>query len=248
MSATSTKDKRPEAPDPYEEPMPGAGMKSIIVPLIIGGALIAAVFVLWDAHADKIRIAEMTRVEEEMRGELRDAYRELRCFRPSKSLETVKAAAAKMGSLESSLPQAYAEIKVAALIIEAESEFMLDSAGRAGRAETKLTEALNLMTHASGQLWEMGIMGRARARLEQEDHGGALRDLDLLLERNPSFGAAYYWRAHARDSLGDASGAAADERRARALDSWPPLRDFMQNKTQWTRDLFCEPGHGGREQ
>lgn len=247
MSATTTKEKRPEAPDPYEEPMPGAGMMSIIVPLIIGGAIIAAAIILWHAHNEKIRVAEMTRIEEEVRGDLRDAYREVRNFHPDKAVAIVKGVNAKMNNLERTLPNDYAELLAVRLMIEAESEFMMDCAGNAGDAEAKFTTALGLMTHASGQLWEMGTMGRARVRIELGKFAEAEEDLNLLMERNSSFGAAYYWRALARDAQGNEAGAAADALRARALDSWPPLRDFMQNKTQWTRDLFYEPEHGGRK-
>jgi hypothetical protein len=64
------------------------------------------------------------------------------------------------------------------------------------------------------------------------------------MDRNDSFGAAYYWRALTRRELGDAKGAAEDEKRARALDSWPPLRDFMQPSCTWTRDIIFKPEAG----
>lgn len=238
---TTTTDKKPKAPDPYEEPLAGAGITAILVPLIIGGAIVAAAIILWNTHTLKLRVAEAARIEELVRGDIRDAYRKVRYFAPFEALVCIREAEKKLGTMRTDFSVDYPELRIIMLIIESESEFMLDAAGSARDVESQLTEAMSLMTRASGELWQVAVFGRARARIELERWREAEEDLSLLLDRNDSFGAAYYWRSLARRSLGDAAGAESDEERARALDSWPPLRDYMQPKDEWVRDILSEP-------
>jgi tetratricopeptide (TPR) repeat protein len=127
------------------------------------------------------------------------------------------------------------------LLIESEAEFAMDPDGKAAEAEDQFTRALSLMSRASGEMWQFGVFGRARTRMRLGRFREAEEDLTILMDRNPSFGAAYYWRAKARESLGDADGAARDEEMARRLDSWPPLRDFMLETQTWNRDILCAP-------
>ena len=129
-------------------------------------------------------------------------------------------------------------MKVALLLLEGETLCMKDCVRHADTAEEKFDRALELMPYASGDMWQVGMLGRARARVELKKYREALGDLDSVLDRNPSFGSAYYWRSQTRAALDDREGAQKDEARARALDSWPPLRDFMQPGSVWTRDIF----------
>lgn len=221
-------------------PLAAAGKAAIIVPLIIGGAIIAAAFLLWHSHSLKLRAAEAACAEEDMRRELRDAYRRLRAFDPQGSLDHIHAAAGHLAGMNISRNTDYMELKVALLMLEGEVLFITDAKTNAALAEKRFDEALAILPHASGEYWEFGVFGRARARLEQGKCGEAAGDLDRLLARNPNFGSAYYWRSQARKCHGDAEGSAADERRAKSLDSWPPLRDFMESSGRWMRDVLCD--------
>lgn len=229
---------------PCEDALARYGKSIILVPLIIGGALIVAAILIWHARHHRVRLAEATRVEEEVRRELRAAHIEMRALRPAEALERTETAKAMIALLPVNLAPDYAELKMAQLLIEGESLLMLDCRANAPDSEALFNKALTLMTHASGEVWQFGMLGRARARYEAGRFPEALSDLNAIMDRNASSGAAYYWRSLTRRELGDAKGAGEDERRARALDSWPPLRDFMQAECVWTRDILSKPeGH-----
>ncbi|MCD8350561.1 MAG: hypothetical protein LUC93_08135 [Planctomycetaceae bacterium] len=227
--------------DPHQDVLAGYGKSIILVPLIIGGALIVATILLWHAHNKRARIADATQVEEQVREELRAAYVEMRALRPAQALKRSDAAKALMAKLPVNLAPDYADLKVSQLLVEGESLFMLDCAAYAEAAEQRFDQAMTLMNYASGEMWLFGMLGRARARYESQRYDQALQDLNAIMDRNNSFGAAYYWRSLTRTALGDERGGQADERRARALDSWPPLRDFMQASCRWTRDVLTKP-------
>ncbi len=236
---TSTAENKKNNPvNPYDASLPEAGKMAIIVPLIIGAALVIGVFILWQTHAKKVRIAEMARVEEEVQRDLILAYREMRDLKPESALSITRAAERKMRIFGKTPDSDYQEMKVAVLLLEAEAEFMRDCGGTAPVVEEKFTRAMAMMTRSRGELWEYGVMGRARARIEQKKYEGAIEDLDLLLARNPSYGTGYYWRSQAKARMGDAEGAAEDKRRAQNLDSWPPLRDYMRDACVRERDVL----------
>ncbi|MCC8166525.1 MAG: hypothetical protein LIQ31_10340 [Planctomycetes bacterium] len=235
-----TTSAKPEAPNPHDEPLAEFGKGIILVPLIIGGAVVVAVIMLWHAHIQRVRLAEAAQIEILVRNELRSAYMEMRSLRPTQALERAGHAATLMSSLESKMPSDFANLKVAQLLVEGESLFM-ENCHRNAAAETKFDEALAFMSYASGDMWQFGMLGRARARFEQEKYAEAVHDLDQIMDRNPSFGAAYYWRSLAHWKLGNDASAHADEVRARNLDSWPPLRDYMQATRVWTRDILGRP-------
>lgn len=226
----ATRVKRP-VPDPAgpDEELEGGGM-SVIAFLVLGAAVVVAAVVLWDAHAKKIEIAEATRIEELARTELRSAYHFLRRRQPRKALDLVKNAEKQIDALPAAWTSDYADLKGARMMMEAEANFVLDTAGNAEVSEKLFTQALGLITHASGELWLFGVFGRGRARFELRRYGDAIADFDILLARNPSFGSAYYWRSLAHEKLGQSALALADAKRAKSLDAWPPLRDFMRAK------------------
>lgn len=236
--ATITEKKQP-AVTPYDDPLPASGKGAIVVPLILGGAIIVAVIMLWEAQTHKDRVTATAHVEERVRADLRLAYAELKARNPEAAIVQTTEANEKLASLHTALATDYAELKMASLLIEGEALFIIDSCANAVAAEDRFNRALGLMIHSSGEIWQYGMLGRARAKLEQADFVTAIADLDLLLERNPSFGAAYYWRSLAKKAAGDDAGAGEDARIARNLDSWPPLRDFMQGSRSWTRDILC---------
>ena len=209
----------------HEKTPAGSGMTAILVPLIIGGALAAAALVMWNSRYTKLRQSESTRIEEEIRADLKSAYQELRDNRPDAALKIIARAKEKITLLHVVWSADYVDLRLALLLVEGEADFQIDPRGRAAQSEGKFDAALSLMTLASGEVWEFGVLGRARSRLEQKKHREANEDLTLLLERNPSFGAAYYYRAKAREGLGDGTGAAEDAKRAENLASWPPLRE-----------------------
>ncbi|MCD8140575.1 MAG: hypothetical protein LUE17_12505 [Planctomycetaceae bacterium] len=227
--------------DPRQEALAGYGRSIILVPLIIGGALIVATILMWHAHNKRARIADATQVEEQVREELRAAHAEMRALRPAQALQRSDTAKKLMAKLPVVLAPDYADLKVVQLLVEGESLFMLDCAAHAEAAEERFDQAMNLMNYASGEMWLFGMLGRARARYESKCYELALQDLNAIMDRNNSFGAAFYWRSLTRAALGDVRGAQADERRARALDSWPPLRDFMQSSCRRTRDVLSKP-------
>jgi len=231
--------------DPYAEPLADYGKAAVMVPLIIGGAIIVAVIILWHSHALRVQMSEMARVEVLAREELRAAYNEMRALKPHLALTRAERAGKLIDTLQTDLATDYAQLKVALLLLEGETLFMKDCVRHADTAEEKFDKALGLMTYASGDMWQFGMLGRARARVELKKFREAQSDLDSVLDRNPSFGSAYYWRAQTHTALGDREGARKDEARARALDSWPPLRDFMQPGSVWTRDIFNRARFGG---
>lgn len=206
-----------------------SNMALVIVPLIIGAAIVISAVVMWGAHERKLQIAETTRVEEEIRADLRQAFRRLRDNRPDQALAIVREIENKLQQLKSQWVTDYLDIKAARCLMEGEALIRLDPVNNAQEAETEYNDALALMTHASGQFWLYGMMGRARARLQTGDYAGAESDLTLLLDRNPSFGAAYFWRSRARNRQDNPQGALADEQKARSLDFWPPLRTVVMS-------------------
>lgn len=226
---------------PQDNSLAQYGRTAIVVPLIIGGAIIVAVILLWHEHNKKLRLSEAAQIEEAARQELRSAYVEMRALRPQMALERSDEAKKLLAQLPASLKADYANLKVAQLLVEAESQFMIDCGKYAADAEEKFDEALALMTYASGEMWQFGMLGRARARYEQGKNEETVSDLNTLVERNPSFGSAYYWRSLAQKNLENFEDAKKDELRAKALDSWPPLRDFMQASCVWSRDILCTP-------
>lgn len=215
---------------------------AIIVPLILGGAILVAVVMIWEAYIRKANQAEMARIEEQVRVELLAAYRDLRAHRPEAVLAVTRETNKKVRKLRRRQESDYLELKVALLLMEGEAMFMTGGPADTAAAEKCFDRAIALMTHASGEIWLFGMLGRGRTRYELGRYREAETDLDHVLERNPNFGAAYYWRSLAREKQGDVDGAAADADRARSLDSWPPLRDFMQRSGDWTRDLLTFPG------
>lgn len=217
------------------------GKAAIFAPLIIGGALVAGGVMMWQTHNRNLQMAEMSRIEENARYALRSAYAQMRALAPEEALASAKRAEDLIASLNAKLAPDYAPLKISLLLVEAESLFMKDCAAYAVLAEKKFDQALGLMNYASGGMWLFGMLGRARTRYEQGKYEEALQDLDSIMSRNPSFGAAYYWRALTREHLGDSNGASEDEKRARSLDSWPPLRDYMQASCSWTRDIMHKP-------
>lgn len=239
---TSSLEKQAASADPYAEPLAGAGKMAVIVPLIIGGALVASVIMLWEAHRQKQQLSEMTKIEEEVRIDLQNAYREVRYFRPQIALGILLGVEAKMQNLKTIWPTDYSDLRVALLLMKAESLYILDAKANAAGSEALFDEALKMMTRASGEMWLGGVLGRAKTRVELGRYHEAEGDLDLVMERNPSFGAAYYWRALARRGQGDETGAAADEERARSLDSWPPARVFWQGALMGSRDMLADDG------
>lgn len=237
---TRAKQPIPGNDDPGDEL--AASSMPVIVPLVFGAAIVVAVFVLWNAHAKKIAIAESARIEEQVRVELREAYRHLREHRPEQALAMVKTVEKNMDGLPINWVNDYANLKVARLMMEAEAIFILDRAGSAEQAEKLFNQALELITHASGELWLFGVFGRGRVRFELGRYEEAVADFDNLLSRNSSFGAAYYWRSLAYGKLGRAEEAMADGVRAKSLDSWPPLRDFVRSGTEDdSRDFLTLP-------
>ncbi len=228
--------------DPNHEPLADYGKAAVMVPLIIGGAIIAAMIILWQTHARNVRLSELAEVEVLARRELRGAYVEMRAGRPALALVRTEKAGKLVDALKTKLAPDYAQLKIALLLLEGELLFMKDSVKYADEAENRFDLALGLMPYASGEMWQFGMLGRARARFEQRKYEAVISDLDTVLDRNGSFGSAYYWRALAREATGDAQGAREDESRARALDSWPPLRDFMLPPGERRRDIFRKGG------
>ncbi len=222
----STNELNPSV-DPNAEPLADYGKAAIMIPLIIGGAVVVSIIILWHTYAQKVRMAEMARMEVSMREELRSAYTAVREGRPDIALERTGQAGEILDSLKKGMTSGYERLNIAVLLLEGESLFMKDGAGGAEAAEARFDRALALLPYASGDTWESGMLGRARMRFELGRYGDALADLDNLLDRNPNFGSAHYWRSLTRKALGDDAGAASDERRARALGSWPPVRYFM---------------------
>lgn len=227
--------------DPYAEPLASAGKSTVMVPLILGGAIIAAAVLLWYSHTGKSRVAEMARAEELVRADLRNAYRELRAYNPEGAMKFVGDAEGRMKNLRTSWPTDYADLRVAIFLIKGEAGFMIDPDANAADAEHCFSTALKNLVHSSGELWEGGMLGRARVRFQQGKCAEAEEDLNRLLDRNPNFGAGYYWRARVRNCLGDNQGARRDAWRAKCLDSWPPLRDFMRGERKWRRDILGNP-------
>lgn len=205
----------------------GPGRAAVLLPLIIGGALAAAGLIFWDAHRTKVLSAAVTQIEEASRQDIHNAYRELRAAQPEAALALASSAETKLRDLKNLLPADYAELRMELLIIQGEAAFMLGILDRAGEAEEKFDQALALMISPSGPIWEKGMFGRARARLEQGKDPQAEEDLSKILDTNPNFGTAYYWRSVVRSRMGNVEGAAEDAAHARRLGSWPPIRDFV---------------------
>ncbi len=214
-------------------------MALVIVPLIIGAAIVISAVIMWEGHERYLQSADTTRGEEEIRADLRHAYHQLRENRPDQALAVVHEIDSKIKQLKSQWVTDYLDIKAARCLMEGEALFRLDSVNNAQAAEAAFDGALTLMPHASGEFWLYGMLGRARTRFQIGDYAGAESDLTLLLDRNPSFGAAYFCFYDSGRNEDNTEGALADEEKAKTLDSWPPLRNFvMSSEEQPASKLF----------
>ncbi len=222
----------PAAPNPHESPLPSFGKAALFVPLIIGGAVIVSLVMLWEAHAREARLAAASTSEIAARDCLREAWAALRAGLPDATLKKTADAAVCVEALRSAHVEArdtdYAELRAGLFLLEAEALLLRDGAAGAAAAEAKAGTALELLPFSGGGLWEAGLLCRARARHEQGRYADAIHDLDQIMTRNANYGAAYYYRALARENAGDDAGAREDERIARRLGSWPPLRGFLR--------------------
>lgn len=211
--------------DPYAEQLPGGG-SSIVIWLIVGAAVLAVALFAWEKRSQRLILAEAGGVEEEARRELRESFAALRDNRPDAVVENDRHIGEKLDRLLKIRPGGYTIMRASRKFICAEAMLLQGGPDRVAEAERNLTSGLELLRHSGGSLWEFGLLGRGKARHMLGRNADALVDLDAIVSFNPSYGAAYYWRSRTRAALGDASGAAEDEMRARALDSWPPRRSF----------------------
>lgn len=218
-------------PDPGDEGQVH-GSYLVIVPLIFGAAVIAGAIMLWTVDQKRNKRFQVTLREEEIRADLRKVYHLLRDDKPEMAVPVLSEVDAKLARLDTNWATDYLELRVSALILRGEALLNMNEGKNADEAEAKLTQALEMMTKASGEFWAMALFVRGRARYERDNYAGAEADFGTLLERNPNNGAAYYWRAHCREKSGDLTGAAQDTERAKRLDSWPPLRDVWLDKSE----------------
>lgn len=215
----------------------GAG--TVLIALIIGGAILATAFMVWDFRQRREEMAERARLEEKVREDLIRAYNLLRNNEPQVALRRTAVAQANLERIAGGGPDDYAELRAARRILEAEAHAMLGGRERLEAAETEFSRALNIMRYSSGEIWMLGTYSRGRTRYDLAQYAEAVADFDAVLNRNAGFGAAYYWRSLAKRHLGDRVGAAQDAERAKSLDSWPPHRDFLHapdvSSTRWDR-------------
>lgn len=199
-------------------------MGAILVPIIVGGAVLAAAILLWEAHSRKAAGLELSRTEVAVRRELRAGYAAVRRGQADDALAHAATAGEMLSRrLRGRWRTEYLELRMARNLITAEATLLLERPDGPAAAEALLTEALGWLTQTGGSYWQALMLARGRARLAGGRSGEAAADLDLLLERNPNFASAYYWRALARRDAGDVPGAEADETRARRLGAWPPV-------------------------
>ena len=199
-----------------------AGAMSILVWLIVGGAVLVAVAIIWDARSRSRIQAETAKFEEAVRREVTQSFRLLRNNHPREAIEMDAAIGEKIAWLTRVYPDGYRGLRAMRLFIRSEALTLLGGEDECREAEKGFTTGLALLERSGGETWEMGLYGRGKARYNLGEYGLAGADFDLLVQGNPNFGAAYGWRSLARTALGDADGAAEDETRARVLGVWPP--------------------------
>lgn len=198
------------------------GGASIVVWLIFGSALLVAFMILWEARSSRHIKAEAAGVEEAVRRRMGDSFRLLRENRPRAVIEADADIAKGLEWLERVRPNGYKGLRAARLFILSEALLHLGGEDARMEAEKDFTAGLDLLERASGEVWELGMYGRGKARYKLGWYALAIEDFDSLIAYNPSYGAAYYWRHLAKTARGDVKGAAEDEAHAKALGSWPP--------------------------
>ncbi len=211
--------------NPYGEQLPDGG-SSIWVWLIVGGTIIFIFVMFWEKRSRAFLMAEAAGVEESVREEIRVSFAELRDGQYKSVINRDTVIQKKLDWLVQLKPRGYVIMRVSRMFIRAEAIVMIGGLDQIKVAEGLFTQGLELMGYSGGTLWEFGLVGRAKARYLLGRHAEAENDLNILLSYNPSYGAAYYWRALAREKLGNEDGAWEDERHAMALGSWPPPSGF----------------------
>lgn len=213
--------------DPYADQLPGGGT-SVVVWLIVGCAVLVGVIVVWDTRSRSQIRYHAAQVEREVRNDFRVSFRLLRDKNPGAVIARDAEIGEKLDWLMRVDGDGYRRLRVARLYIRGKAYIMLDDPELWRQAEADFSEGLSLMRRARGQAWELGLCGRGEARFKLGRHREALADFSSIIEVNPSFGAAYYWRSRINEELGDTTAADRDAARARALDSWPPIVNFAR--------------------
>lgn len=196
------------------------GINAILIPLLLGGALVVALFTAWQKHAAMEQVTDIAHIEEESTVEIRAALAALRAGDTARVLELTQKLNDKTKKYVQNLPT----ICVRTAILEGEALLRQDSV----KSESAFERAVSLLNRSGGITWEYALLGRGRARLANNKATEAVEDFDLILRHNAMFGAAYYWRARAHAALGNTTTAARDEADARRLDAWPPKVSFLQ--------------------
>ncbi len=213
--------------DPYASQLPGNGA-SLIVWLILGGMVALIVIAFWEERRRNEILAHTSVVEEEVRQTLRESYRFLKENRLEGVFANDKILREKFEWLLGVRPNGYVVLRVSSMLIRSDAEVSMGDQESLTAAEANITAALDLLDRSGGAIWEFGLYSRAKARYRLGQYQKALDDLNVILEYNPSYGAAYYWRSFSYFALGDKQAAARDARKARALGAWPPSWDFTR--------------------
>ncbi|MDR0361075.1 MAG: hypothetical protein LBJ46_00065 [Planctomycetota bacterium] len=226
--------------DDHVESLAGGG-GAIMAALIIGGAILVAGFILWEMRLRAGRQAEMAQLEEKAFGDLRLAYQALMDGDPGAALAKAADATDKSKRITELSSRADHRVFIVARLLSAEAFWVLGGEENLEAALASVDHGMALMTQSGGGLWESLYYARARIRYDLGLYGSAVIDLTAVLDYNPGFASAYYWRALAMAALGNAESARADEKKARNLGAWPPEKDFRR---AYQGRIDREPGLG----
>ncbi|MDR1613152.1 MAG: tetratricopeptide repeat protein [Planctomycetota bacterium] len=213
--------------DPRVGDLTGGG-GVIIVALIIGGAILAALFLFWESRRGAARQREIAAFEEEAYRGHRDAYKRLVAGDPGGALAKIEETRRKTDRISALTSRKDHRLRIVNNLLAAEANFILGGTERLTAALDEVGQGMALMVQSGGGLWEWLYFVRGRIHYELGDYGQAISDFNILLDYNPGYAAAFYWRSLAHAAKGDDGNAEADARKADRLGAWPPEKDFRQ--------------------
>lgn len=190
----------------------------ILVPLIIGGALIAAGLIVWNQRLRQEKADQVSRLEEEARKGISLAKQAVIDGNWDETIRRVNNAFQCIDAASEDDYFSYDSVMAEGYLYRGRANFGL---GNFPEAEDDFSSVLLRYSGISNQTMETALMWRGRTRMEMGLLEDAVEDFSLVIKMNGNYGAAYAWRAKAR--AGSAmDGADDDEKRAKELASWPP--------------------------
>ncbi|MDR3210410.1 MAG: hypothetical protein LBU79_00645, partial [Planctomycetota bacterium] len=192
-----------------------SGWGSILVWLLLGSVIVSVTVIIQDGQRRAAIKVEATRLEDAAREGIRRAMGYLREGKRDLVVANDTELASHLDWLTGLRPDGYPDLCATRLFLLAQAHLLGGTQEDARLATNLFEEGLSHLNRFEGDIWSMGLLGRGRAAYVMGDYAAANADFDVLIQRYPGFGAAYYWRSLSRQGQGDVEGAWDDKIRAR---------------------------------